>query len=103
MNFAFAVTIWGLLPLLLVMICEITRSSDDLVEAYMNTNPVFQAAVVVDATARGGWEIRHYQWCNFRMGAVASTIFLMNVAAFHIFIGFLFAWRAVSRMRKGIV
>ena len=58
---------------------------------------------VRDATARGGWEIRHYQWCNFRMGAIASTIFLLNMAAFHIFIGFVFAWRAVARMRKRVV
>ena len=57
----------------------------------------------VMVTAGGGWRIREYHWCEFRMGAVASTIFLMNMAAFHMFIGFLFAWRAGCRMRRRIV
>ena len=103
MNFALAVVIWGLFPLFLVMICEITRSSDDLLEAYMNANPIYQAAVVMDATAQGGWRIGQYHWCNFQMGAIASTIFLANMAAFHIFIGFLFVWRAMCRLRRRII
>lgn len=103
MNFALAVSLWALIPLLLAMLTEITRGSDDLVEMYMNANPIFQAAVVMDATARGGWRLSQYHWLEFRMGVVASTIFLMNMTGVHVFAGLLFAWRAHRRLRQRIV
>ncbi len=102
-NFALALTLWLLLPLFLAMLGEVTRSGDNLVETYMNGNPVFQAAVVMDATAHGGWSLHPYHWCEFRMGFLESTFFMFSVMVFHVFIGLLFTWRAKCRLRKNIL
>jgi hypothetical protein len=82
------------------------RGGDDLVEAYMDTNPFVHAIVVMDANVRRGvnWNrINHYDWVGFRnMDAMESTAWMFVCMLGYIFIGFLFACYAKRQLRRDI-
>jgi ABC-type transport system involved in multi-copper enzyme maturation permease subunit len=72
MNFAFAAVVWAIVPLFLFIILEVTHSSDDLAEVYMDTNPFIHAAVIMDATVdRAGPP--NYDWPASRNADAARS------------------------------
>ena len=107
MNFTFAAVIWGLVPLLMGLFANVTRTSDNYVESYMNINPLIQGAVVLDGTCgrkraqRSVTKLR-YQWIRKDRSAVESTGLLLSSMLGYMLIGSLFAWRAKCRFRKNI-
>jgi len=100
MNFTLAAVIWAGLPLLLFVLCDITRASDDLASAYLNANPFFQALLVMNSAANGWDNLRCYYWCEFSTGPVASTILMLCCLGIYSFVGLLFAVRATYRLRQ---
>jgi len=103
MNFALAAAIWAIVPLLLALITAITHD-DDLVEAYMDTNPFVHAVVVIDATANENpVKIGSYNWIGFRStDVVESTSWMLICMMGYILLGAFFAWRAKCRFRRNI-
>ncbi len=107
MNFTFAAVIWGLVPLLMFLFANVTRTSDDFAERYMNINPLFQGVVILDGTC-GKWHAQrsvtelHYSWIRNGRNAIESTGFLLSSMLGYMLIGSLFAWRAKCRFRKHI-
>jgi len=93
MNFALAAAIWAIVPLLLVLIANMTHEHE-FIEAYMQTNPFVHAVAVMDATIRHG--------ITSEMGAVESTIWMLTCQLGYMFLGFLFVWRAKCRLRRNI-
>jgi ABC-type transport system involved in multi-copper enzyme maturation permease subunit len=107
MNFTFAAVIWGLVPLLMFLFAVMTDTSDNYAESYMNINPLFQGAVVLDGTcgsrhARRSVTKLRYHWARGRGNAVESTDFLLSSMLGYMLIGSLFAWRAKCRFRRNI-
>ena len=100
MNFALAAVIWAIVPLLLVLIGQMTHEHGFL-EAYMDTHPFFHVIVVMDATIRHGRELIYY-WMTSEMDAVESTIWMLTYMLGYMFLGFLFVWRAKCRLRRNI-
>ncbi|MBN1817179.1 MAG: hypothetical protein JW828_07435 [Sedimentisphaerales bacterium] len=102
MNFILGAVIWALVPFLLFMILAISRSSDDLGEAYMDLNPYVHLCSTLDATARQGNTLR-YDWISGGQSDVWKSSFWMLFCGWiYIAIGFFFAWRAKKRLRKNI-
>ena len=107
MNFTFAAVIWGLVPLLMFLYAAMTRTSDNYAESYMNINPLFQGAIVLEGTCgsrharRSVIELR-YHWIRGSRSAVKSTGFLLSSMLGYMLIGSLFAWRAKCRFRRNI-
>ena len=107
MNFTFAAVIWGLVPLLMLLYAAMTRTSDNYVERYMNINPLFQGAVVLDGTCGRRRALRsvtklRYHWARGNENALESTGFLLSSMLGYMLIGSLFAWRAKCRFRRNI-
>ena len=101
MNFALAAVIWAIVPLLLVLIAQMTHEHDFL-EAYMDTNPFFHAIVVMDSTIGHWGRLGKYYWITSRLDAVESTIWMLTCMLGYMFLGFLFVWRAKCRLRRNI-
>ncbi len=102
MNFALAGAIWALLPILWAMIVGVTRSSDNLLETYLDTNPFVHVCVMMDATANKG-QLRGYDWIapgSLQVGE--STILMLIHMAGYMAVGLIFAWRAKCRFRRRI-
>lgn len=100
-NLALAGVIWGLVPLLMLLALEAGDMSDDLLEAYMDTNPFFQAVVVTDATARSGHH--GYGWAGLgNSDALEATIWMLACMAGYVSLGVLFVWRAKTRLRRDV-
>jgi ABC-type transport system involved in multi-copper enzyme maturation permease subunit len=107
MNFTFAAVIWGLVPLLMLLYAAMTRTSDNYAERYMNINPLFQGAVVLEGTCGRRRALKsvtklNYWWIRGNKNAEESTNFLLSSMLGYMLIGSLFAWRAKCRFRKNI-
>jgi len=103
MNFALAATIWALLPLLMILVVEITHDGYDLAEAYIDTNPFVHAVIIMDAAVdwRGG--LGSYYWPGLNSQDVfGSTIWMLFCMLGYMFAGLIFAWRAKCRFRRNI-
>jgi ABC-2 type transport system permease protein len=100
-NLALAGVIWGLAPLLMFLALDVADMSDDPAEAYMDTNPFFQAVVTIDATTRGG---QHgYGWAGLGTSdALEATIWMLACMAGYMSLGVLFIWRAKARLRRDV-
>jgi len=95
MNFILAAAIWAILPLLMAIVTEIIDEGNDLVEAYMDTNPFVHAIVIMDATANEGSSISRYDWIGLRrVNVVDSTIWMLVCMTGYVLLGLVFAWRA---------
>jgi ABC-2 type transport system permease protein len=107
-NFALALVLWAVIPLLLGLVSTISRDYDAL-EIYMSANPVIQAGVIMDGA--GGRQNAtkdisrlNYDWLdrsNWK-GIWPTTIVLLITMLIYISIGLLFAWRAKCRFRRNI-
>jgi ABC-type transport system involved in multi-copper enzyme maturation permease subunit len=100
-NFALAGAIWALAPILLGLIAVgIGRAGGDIFEAYIATNPMVHAGVVMDATTR---TLGSYYWPSFNsLNAAGSTIWMIACMLGYMLLGVLFAWRAKCRFRRNI-
>jgi len=104
MNFALVGFLWVLMPFLLLIIGEITRSGGDLAEFYLNTNPLVQAVVIGRAACPPFdyyWPGTHARqcWVNQPFGATCWMLLWMLC---YIMTGLLFAWFAKRRFRRNI-
>jgi hypothetical protein len=86
--------------MLMAMMGELFRGSRYLAELYMDTNPFVHVVAILEATVG---ELDTYDWFSFRggnsMNLVESTVWIIVCTVGYIFLGFLFAWRAMCRFR----
>lgn len=101
-NIALAVSIWGLLPFLLVLLAQADRSMRDLREYYLNVVPFVQAMAVMVATDFSNSIWSSYDWPDHNRGPLESTYLILTVMLGYMFIGMLFAWCAKRRFRRDI-
>ncbi|MFC1634543.1 ABC transporter permease subunit [Planctomycetota bacterium] len=103
MNFALAIVLWAIVPILMGMMGSIFHDSRGLAELYMDTNPFVHAAAILEATVGG---LDKYRWFCFRhqdeLSVFESTIWILVCTAGYMFLGCLFAWRAKCRFRHHI-
>ena len=107
-NFALALTLWAVIPILLGLVTTISHD-EDILEAYISINPVTQAVVIMDGAggsqnAESNLSRLDYKWPGGRSGnnIGPTTSFLLITMLVYISLGFLFAWRAKFRFRKNI-
>jgi ABC-type transport system involved in multi-copper enzyme maturation permease subunit len=107
-NFALALTLWAVIPLLLGLVSTISHD-DDVLEAYISTNPVIQAVVIMNGS--GGSQnatsnLAHldYEWPGGSdwNNIWSTTSVLLITMLVYISLGLLFAWRAKCRFRRNI-
>jgi ABC-type transport system involved in multi-copper enzyme maturation permease subunit len=109
-NFALALTLWAVIPLLLGLVATITYESD-ILEAYILANPVVQTVVIMDGAggsdnAKSNLSRLDYDWPspsgsswnNIR----STTSILLITMLIYMSMGLLFAWRAKCRFRRNI-
>lgn len=101
-NIALAVSIWGLLPFLLVLLAQADRSMRDLREYYLIVVPFVQATAVMVATDFSNSIWSSYDWPDHNRGPLESTYLILTVMLGYMFIGMLFAWCAKRRFRRDI-
>ena len=102
MNFALAAFIWAILPLFIFIFLSAVNASDDLGEAYMDTNPFIHALAIMDATA-GERDEPDYEWPGIGdMECAESTAWMLICAGAYGSLGFLFACGAKRRLRRDI-
>lgn len=102
LNFALAVVIWAILPMLGFIALNAMDAPDDLAEDYLDTHPLLQTAIIMDATVdeKG---MPDFDWPGKgHVGAIESTIWMLICMGIYGFLGFLFAWRAKRRLRRNI-
>jgi ABC-2 type transport system permease protein len=107
-NFALALTLWAVIPLLLGLVATITYESD-ILDVYISANPVVQAVVIMSGA--GGSQnatnnLSHivYEW---PIGSGwndiwSTTSVLLITMLIYMSLGLLFAWRAKCRFRRNI-
>lgn len=104
-NFAFAATIWAVVPLLIALIFNIAHYYEPL-DVYLDTNPFVQTGVVMNATARAGiagiYYRPNYEFATGPLNAEDATVFLLSCMVVYVFLGFIFTFRAKSRLRRNI-
>ncbi len=107
MNFIFAAIIWGLIPLWMFLYAEMTKTSDNYAESYMNYNPVIQSIVLLDATSGRRYAEKpvhglHYNWFRGSRTAWRANDVLLTSLLVYTFVGLFFAWRAKCMFRRNI-
>ncbi len=101
MNFAFAAAIWAAVPLLMALWVDATRSSDDFVKHFLDTNPFVQIVVVIDAAAGGSRG--DYDWIGLRsLNAAQSTLWMFICMLIYSGLGLFFAQMARRMFRRRI-
>jgi hypothetical protein len=100
MNFSFAVTIWAIIPILLLLTSSITRDAH-VAENYMDTHPLVHAVISIDA-AGGKSAPTSYDWLGSRSQVFEATVWMLACMAGYVFLGAILAWRAQSRFRRNI-
>jgi len=105
-TFALAIALWIVVPSLLGLTAVITED-DDVSGAYMSSNPVVQAVVIMygaggERNARTQLSSLRYNWPykNLRIGPTTTVLFVTMLI--YIFAGLIFAWRAKRRFRRNI-
>jgi ABC-type transport system involved in multi-copper enzyme maturation permease subunit len=107
-DFALAMVLWLIVPVLLGMVTTITREGEVL-DGYMAAHPVVQASVIMGGAA-GKWNAQtglsrlDYNWplSGHGEGAWATTGVLLIAMLVYVFAGLLFAWRAKCRFRRNV-
>ena len=74
---------------------------DDLLELYIDTNPLVQVVVVIGGTV-GESSPDNYDWPTNRRDIIESTYWMLTCAFVYIVIGLLFAWRGKCRLRRNM-
>jgi ABC-type transport system involved in multi-copper enzyme maturation permease subunit len=98
-NIALAASIWGIFPLLLVLLAQTYHS--DFGEYYMDMVPFVQAMVVMVSTfTNPAWS--SYDWPGRERGSLESTFIILIVMMVYMLLGVLFAWLAKRRFRRNV-
>jgi len=106
-NFALALTLWAVIPLLLGLVATITYESD-ILEAYILANPVVQTVIIMDGAGGSHNAARNlssldYDWMSGSGYNVWSTTSILLITMLiYVSMGLLFAWRAKCRFRRNI-
>jgi ABC-2 type transport system permease protein len=106
MNLALAVTIWGIVPLLLAIIAGIAREPDPL-EVYVLANPVVQVIVVnLGSVGRAPfmgwpWDLK-FEWPHGNESFLTTMHIFVVTAVMYVSIGMVLLWRAKCRFRRNI-
>jgi len=101
-NFALMAVIWALVPIMMALILEITRSSHDSFTAYIDTNPFVHAFNIIDGTVGTGG-LSTYYWPGLGShNAAQATAWMLTCMVGYMSVGMLFAWRAKCRLRRNI-
>ena len=105
MNLAFALSIWGIIPLILGIISVIMREGE-IVEGGLFFNPFIQIIVIIISTVktRINLNIRHLQfdWPSGNESVETTlTIFIVSLSIYLIAALF-FLWRAKKRLRRKV-
>jgi ABC-type transport system involved in multi-copper enzyme maturation permease subunit len=101
-NFALAAMIWIIAPLIAFLTLDAVNASYDLAEAYMDTNPVIHAMVIIDGSV-GKYSPNGYNWPGAGgMEAPEAISWMLICMTLHVFLGLLFAWRAGNHLRRNI-
>jgi ABC-type transport system involved in multi-copper enzyme maturation permease subunit len=106
-NFALALTLWAVIPLLLGL-GAIINNETDFLEAYILANPVVQTVIIMDGASGSYNATRNlssldYDWLNGGDYNVLSiTSILLITMLIYMSMGLLFAWRAKCRFRRNI-
>lgn len=106
-NFALALTLWAVIPLLLGLVTAISNDND-ILEAYISTNPIVQAVVIMEG-AGGSHNAKKdifyldYDWPSGGNSRIrfTTTVLLITMLAY-MSLGMLFAWLAKRRFRRNI-
>jgi len=103
MNFALAMVLWAILPILMGLMGELFHESRYFAETYMDTNPFVHAVAITNATVG---ELDAYHWFYFYrkdpLNAIQSSVWILECTAGYMFLGFLLAWSAKRRFRRHI-
>jgi ABC-type transport system involved in multi-copper enzyme maturation permease subunit len=91
-NIALVVSIWGLLPFLLVLLADADRSMRGLREFYLSLVPFLQVTAMMSSS----------NWPGPDRGHLESTYFIPTVMVVYMLLGVLFAWCAKRRFRRDI-
>jgi ABC-type transport system involved in multi-copper enzyme maturation permease subunit len=107
MNFALAIVLWAIIPILMGMMGVFFRDSRDLAEIYFDTNPFVHAAAILEGTVGGLNKIRWFSnWFSYSdrdsLTVMESTIWIFVCTVSYMLLGYLFAWRAKCRFRRHI-
>ncbi|MBN1362332.1 MAG: ABC transporter permease subunit [Sedimentisphaerales bacterium] len=98
-NLALAAGIWAVLPGLIGLATVAVNGDGDLIELYMDLNPVVHAIVIALATAGSGG-LAAYDWLQGGLRTVgAATVWMMFNFIAYVGIGLAFLARAWSRVR----
>ena len=107
-NFALALILWAVIPMLLGLITSISQNAD-ILEAYIATNPITQAVVIM--TGAGGSQNAtnslaqlDYNWPTGRSwnNLWSTTGILLTTMIIYMSLGLFLAWRGKCRFRKNI-
>jgi ABC-2 type transport system permease protein len=99
-NVALAVGLWAVFPLVLGILLAIARGSEDLLEIYMDMNPVVHAGVITAATSRSGG-LTSYNWMQGGMADVGeATGWILLNFVLYVVVGLVFIVRAAAHVRR---
>ena len=106
-NFALALILWAVIPVLLGLVATITHD-DDILWTYISANPVMQAFVIMNG-AGGNYNATrslsrlNYEWpSSSDYNVWSTTSILLITMLIYVSIGLFFAWRAKCRFRRNI-
>ncbi len=99
LNIGFSLTIWLLLPLLLVTIDVLTHRNHGVLQNLLYYHPFFQMGMVMSACANGWQSIQNYHWAVLRdiRSASDATVFLLISLLLHGVLGRILA-RGAERL-----
>lgn len=101
MNFAFAVAIWAVVPLLLAVITGVLHVPE-VAKVYIDTNPLVLLKVIMEATV-GTQRLGSYYWpVSGSTGFVASAAWILICLGVYGLLSSLFAWRAKCGLRRNV-
>ncbi|MHC4084587.1 MAG: hypothetical protein ACYSU5_05175 [Planctomycetota bacterium] len=106
-NFALALTLWAVIPLLLGLGATINNETDFL-EAYILANPVAQTVIIMEGAGGSYNATRNLSSLNYNWpsggdyNVRSTTSILLITMLIYMSMGLLFAWRAKCRFRRNI-
>ncbi len=106
-NFALALILWAVIPVLLGLVATITHE-DNILETYISANPVLQAFVIMFGAGGSYNATRSLSHLNYEWPSGSdynvwyTTRILLITMLIYISMGLLFAWRAKCRLRRNI-
>ena len=102
-NVALAAGLWAIFPLLLAIVLAIASVGGDLLEIYLDMNPVVHAVVITAATAKSGG-LTAYDWIQGGISDVGeATGWILLNFVLYVVVGLAFIARAGARIRRNVL